>query len=124
MNIGLALVQDFTIQSGERRLSKMTTGDLSNDESLELTAKIKALEKELAAHGDTHKVLSEQMKRLQVCTYLLPYIGIPSIPLPYIPQNSLQFSISLSAPVIWEWLDFMVSLLVCLAIKVAEKCGY
>ena len=58
-------LQDFAIQQLERRINRMH-GEQSNEEKLQLEAKIKELTEELEQNTSTHNLLSLQLKRLQV----------------------------------------------------------
>ncbi len=57
--------QDFSIQQLERRINRMQ-GEQSNEEKLQLEAKIKELTTELDEQTSTHHLLQLQLKRLQV----------------------------------------------------------
>jgi cell division septum initiation protein DivIVA len=50
----------------ERRISKLS-GETSNEETLELEARINELTKELQGKTGTHETLNAQIKKLQVC---------------------------------------------------------
>ncbi|KAK2144272.1 hypothetical protein LSH36_772g01071 [Paralvinella palmiformis] len=56
--------QDFAIQQLERRINRMQ-GEQSNEEKLQLEAKIKELTEELEQKSHTRHMLSLQLKRLQ-----------------------------------------------------------
>ncbi|CAH1781534.1 unnamed protein product [Owenia fusiformis] len=56
--------QDFAIQQLERRINRMQ-GDHTNEEKLQLEAKIKDLTSELDSKTNTNSLLSNQLKRLQ-----------------------------------------------------------
>lgn len=56
--------QDFNIQQLERRINRMQ-GEQSNEEKLQLEARIKDLVEELEQRTSTHNLLSLQLKRLQ-----------------------------------------------------------
>jgi cell division septum initiation protein DivIVA len=49
----------------ERRISKLT-GETSNEETVELEARINELTKELQGKTNTHETLNAQIKKLQV----------------------------------------------------------
>ena len=57
--------QDFSIQQLERRINRMS-GEQSNEEKLQLEARIKELTNDLEERTTTHNLLSLQLKRLQV----------------------------------------------------------
>ena len=59
------LCQDFAVQQLERRINRMQ-GERSNEEKIQLEAKIKDLTDELDQKNNTHTLLTLQLKRLQV----------------------------------------------------------
>jgi len=65
--------QDFAIQQLERRINRMQ-GEQSNEEKLQLEAKIKELTEELEQKSHTRHMLSLQLKRLQVHYTCLAYL--------------------------------------------------
>lgn len=56
-------MQDFQLQQLERRISRMQ-GERSNEEKLQLEARITELTSQLDEHNSTHTLLSAQMKNL------------------------------------------------------------
>ncbi|KAK3603714.1 hypothetical protein CHS0354_023327 [Potamilus streckersoni] len=56
--------QDFAIQQLERRINRMQ-GERSNEEKIQLEAKIKELTDDLEQKNNTHTLLTLQLKRLQ-----------------------------------------------------------
>lgn len=56
-------MQDFQLQQLERRISRMQ-GERSNEEKLQLEARIKDLMSQMEEHNSTHALLSAQMKNL------------------------------------------------------------
>lgn len=56
-------MQDFQLQQLERRISRMQ-GERSNEEKLQLEARIKDLMTQMEEHNSTHALLSAQMKNL------------------------------------------------------------
>ncbi|KAL9963526.1 hypothetical protein ACROYT_G027041 [Oculina patagonica] len=56
-------MQDFQLQQLERRISRMQ-GERSNEEKLQLEARIKELMSQMDEHNSTHTLLSAQMKNL------------------------------------------------------------
>lgn len=56
-------MQDFQLQQLERRISRMQ-GERSNEEQLQLEARIVELTSQLDEHNSTHTLLSAQMKNL------------------------------------------------------------
>ena len=58
--------QDFNIQSVQRRLSRMRGERQSNEENIELEAKIKQLYADLEEKQNTSSRLNEQIKRVNV----------------------------------------------------------
>lgn len=56
--------QDFAIQQLERRINRMQ-GETSNEEKVQLEARIKELTENLGDKNDTHSLLTLQLKRLQ-----------------------------------------------------------
>lgn len=56
--------QDFAVQQLERRINRMQ-GERSNEEKIQLEAKIKDLTDELEQKNNTHTLLTLQLKRLQ-----------------------------------------------------------
>ncbi|XP_068685794.1 coiled-coil domain-containing protein 39-like [Montipora capricornis] len=56
-------MQDFQLQQLERRISRMQ-GERSNEEKLQLEARIKELMSQMEEHNSTHTLLSAQMKNL------------------------------------------------------------
>lgn len=59
------VLQDFAIQQVERRINRMQ-GERSNEEKLQLEARIEDLTQELEDKNGVHTLLSLQLKRLQV----------------------------------------------------------
>ena len=57
--------QDFAVQQLERRINRMQ-GERSNEEKIQLEAKIKDLTEELDQKNNTYTLLTLQLKRLQV----------------------------------------------------------
>ena len=62
-------VQDFNMQSVQRRLGKMRGEGRSNEEGVEQEAKIKQLTAELDQKTAVHTHLNEQIKRVNVRTH-------------------------------------------------------
>ncbi|RMX41965.1 hypothetical protein pdam_00001295 [Pocillopora damicornis] len=56
-------MQDFQLQQLERRISRMQ-GERSNEEKLQLEARIKDLMSQMEEHNSTHALLNAQMKNL------------------------------------------------------------
>ena len=63
------VLQDFSIQQLERRINRMQ-GEQSNEEKIQLEAKIKELCDDLEAKTNTHHLLDLQIKRLHVSWFV------------------------------------------------------
>ena len=67
--------QDFGIQQLERRINRMQ-GEQSNEEKIQLDAKIQELTDDLEAKSHTHHLLDLQIKRLHVrhSQFIIPWL--------------------------------------------------